>query len=199
MKRDILRTLLNTNAEVKIGNSIFKMTESGVMYEITNGDLELLNKLQKSKINPENYLKSDVVIVHYYNNNSEKGSYKANVHRNLTKDYDDGKKRYKSKITVTNGPFVHYGKATTRSYKKKRKRWKHYKTNVFVKVEISVYQKNDDGDFEYIGKIDWQDSKSNDWQVNAKVSCGEKFWTKKNTSVSQHNCGDESRDVWLTW
>lgn len=113
---EVLRTLLNPNAEIKIGNSIFKMTESGIMYEITNSDMEILDNLRNGVFDD-----SDKLIKHF--KNDSKGYY-LNKHRTVQRYYDDNKKMFKAKVTVTNAPYLRFIKGTTRSFKKKRNSWK---------------------------------------------------------------------------
>ncbi|NOZ46577.1 MAG: hypothetical protein GXO79_07315 [Chlorobi bacterium] len=123
---DELRTVLNEDAEIMIGNSIYKIIGDWVIYEITDGNFETLYKLRDD----DKTIYKNVVI---HNQETESKSCYANKHRTNYINYRTNRMA-KIRVTITNSTFGHFAKAETTSYKKKKRRWVKYKTSVKARI-----------------------------------------------------------------
>lgn len=129
------RTFLNADAEIKIGNSIYKFTEQ-YLFEITDGNYDTLLEIKNNGYNAK---MTNVIVTDLESNE------KVNASEYSTKSNSNGCKKFKSKSgfrynsnntkrikwvvklrTFFNNKLI----AKTVNYKKKGKRWVKYKTSV---------------------------------------------------------------------
>lgn len=133
-----LRTLLNTDSEIQIGNIIYKFIENGY-FEITDGNLNTLSMLDNCNNIDYNSLPDNVNFIGDNLNGLQKicGSSCSGWKRNA--DYKKyGDKRIKWIVKIRTWPWGRYVNAKTVNYKKKKKwwgtYWKKYRTFCIAQV-----------------------------------------------------------------
>ncbi len=165
------------------------MTKSGIMYEITCGNINILNNLRNGIIDS-----TDGLIKHF--ENKSKGYY-LNKYRTVDRYYDNNEKMFKAKVTVTNGPYLRFVKGTTRSFKKKKNRWNRYDTNISARVYGAIYIKDSYGDYTFNGNTDSGIATDDDSYVIAKRSLRYKFYARSSYLHCACTCNGESYTVTL--
>ena len=164
------RTIVTIDGVLKIGNSIYVMKENYRIFEITDGDFKTLEKIRSDE-----YLKSENVIIHNENSN-EKGTWKSN--HSDSDDYTSGSYKMKYRITITNGPWTHFVKATTDAYYKSGWRWK----NRWTFMKATCYGNLWDEDYNSL--IDaYQHTQGNATGVTAKANYGNQFIQTKSNEI----------------
>ena len=121
-----VRTILNEQAEVMVGTSIYKFLDDGSYYEITDGNFETLKQINEG----EDVTNFSNVIHH---NTRKAGGCKGNKWKKgfkYSKNY-----RIKWKVGIYNYPWGCGMKSKVTSYKKKKNRWKKYRTYLKVGIE----------------------------------------------------------------
>ena len=127
-----LRTLLNVDGEVQIGNVIYKLTESGY-FEILDNSLQSLKLLDVSNLG-KNSLPTNTVFVGDGNSQSKLSSSDCRSWRRKSDKTTAGSKRIKWVVSHWSYPWGTYATAKTKNYKKKGRRWKKYRTDVLADV-----------------------------------------------------------------
>lgn len=200
-----LRSLLNADGEVQIGNSIYKLTEDGY-FEITDGDLNSLaiidnnnknyNSLPKNIIfvgNENSFLKSDDD-----DNNDDCRSWKSK-----SSFKKKGDKRIKWKVKHSTWPWDRYASAKTTNYKKKKRGWKKYRAYTKTKVYGFISDKNADGSADCTKKLNF--NPDNNYAVhNSKKSVKHKIIVLTKTKSGwikgyHYGAGGISYTSTLTW
>lgn len=192
-----LRTVLNLGAEVMIGRSIYKITDEGTNWEITDGDVSALEMIRNGQYDEAEALEN--VIAHYRGQalHSACKTWKADAAYKL---YGNNKKLYKKYICVRNYMWAHYVKAKTKSYKKRGNRWKNYYTTVKAKVYGKIWGPG------YLGEVcSWQHNFSGPYKsryhrwVKSKQPFGARTWAKTGTVVSWNKASYSSSYFSMTW
>ena len=124
---DLARTILNEQAEVMIGGSIYKFFENGSYIAITDGSFTTLTAIRNGG-DPDDY--NNVV---WFAKNAE--SCKTNKYTNIYKHSGSGKFRMKCRVGIYYYPWGCGFVAKTKSYKKKNNgKWRKYRTKIDVCV-----------------------------------------------------------------
>lgn len=145
---EVIRTLLNVNAEVKIEGSIYVMLES-VTVQIVNGSIESLDSVRNA-ININEITSSNIKIIDYpvtTGSGSTGGSGSGtggsggdpdpcNAKTNKrNQGYEiNGKYRIKWVVSVWTHPWDCGAIAKTKHYKKKKSKWKKRRATIYAKV-----------------------------------------------------------------
>ncbi len=148
-----LRSLLNIDGEVQIGDFIYKLTEDGY-FEIANGSLQSLKLLDVSNLGKTS-LPANTVFVGDGNSQSKLSS--SDYCRSWRRKSDKttaGSKRIKWVVSHWSYPWGMYATAKTKNYKKKRRRWKKYRTDVLADVYGYVSGVNSSGDADCSSQVD---------------------------------------------
>lgn len=127
-----LRSLLNVDGEVQIGNFIYKLTEDGY-FEIANGSLQSLKLLDVSNLGKTS-LPANTVFVGDGNSQSKLSSSDCRSGKSDWGYQNAGSKRIKWRVSHRTYLWGRYAIAKTKNYKKKRRRWKKYRTGVLADV-----------------------------------------------------------------
>ncbi len=127
-----LRSLLNVDGEVQIGNFIYKLTEDGY-FEIANGSLQSLKLLDVSNLG-KTLLPANTVFVGDGNSQSKLSSSDCRSGKSDKAFETFGNRRIKWRISHRTYVWGRSAIAKTKNYKKKRRRWKKYRTNVLASV-----------------------------------------------------------------
>ncbi len=127
-----VRTLLNVDGEVQIGDFIYKLTEDGY-FEISDGSLQSLKLLDGNNLKYIS-LPANTVFVGDGNSQSKLSSSDCRSGKS-DKDFEEfGSKRIKWRVSHRTYIWGRYAIAKTKNYKKKRRRWKKYRTYVSADV-----------------------------------------------------------------
>lgn len=147
---EVIRTLLNENAEVKIEGSIYVMLEIATV-QIVNGSIESLDSVRNAT-DIADITSSNIKIIDYPvttgssssggNGSSVSGSGSGgdsttcNAKSNKRNwDYEkSGKYRIKWVVSVWTHPWDCGAIAKTKHYKKKKKRWKKRRATIYARV-----------------------------------------------------------------
>lgn len=129
---EVFMTLFNENRAVKIGTSIYWVSNDGTTYEITNGSCELLADLIRDpKITDPNIIMFG---------NSTVGDCIDKGRSGQLNYYDNNKKCYKSVVKFNSGFFGTKVLSKIKSYKKRNSgKWKKYRTNLELNVSGVTY------------------------------------------------------------
>ena len=186
-----LRTLLNTNGEVIIGNSIFIFMTEEITVEIFNLDFSILEKLN---INSLENLEKDGLITVYgdYKEDETCVECKATKCReNISTGWDvytwwedNIKRKIEGKIYVVNNAvlFTHYIKSTVKTHYWNGRKWKNWNTDLYADVKGWVYTKNKcDDDGWYRAK---SDDARDDNRLTVKARMYGKFFSVKPGEIS---------------
>lgn len=127
---NVVRCILNEDSEIKIGDSIYKLVENGY-FIVTNGSFITLNIL---KNNIENYdTISNVVFIG--DENLKGTNCLSNKRKEGKQENSDGDRRIKWVVSHSTYPWSSkIALAKTKNYKKKRRRWKKYRTACYAMV-----------------------------------------------------------------
>lgn len=200
---DELRALLNTDAEVQIGTSVYKFVENGY-FEITNGDISTLSLLERTFENyeslPENVIFEGNLVPLTNSSDCDSGRRKGDYKFNSNKD-----RRIKWKVSHVTYPWNRFVIAKTKNYKKKRRRWKKYRTYCMAQVYGHISGVDSDGNadcsvkvqFNYKGS-NYYASSNNKKRVKHKLPVSTK--TKSGWVKGYHSGGGGiTYDSVLTW
>jgi hypothetical protein len=122
---DILMTLFNQDRAVKIAGVIYWLGKDGVIYQINNGDCQLLIELQK---NPD--IQNGNISI--FNTNSNSSECDRWDREDDFEEYD-GNKQFKWILSFKSWPWGTNSKSKIKSYKKKKNgSWKRYRTSLYV-------------------------------------------------------------------
>jgi len=127
-----VRTVLNTDGEVQIGNFIYKLTEDGY-FEIANGSLQSLKLLDVSNL-AKTSLPANTVFVGEGNSQLKLSSSDCRSGKSDWGFTEFGNRRIKWRVSHRSYLWGRYAITKTKNYKKKRRRWKKYRTNVLADV-----------------------------------------------------------------
>jgi len=187
---DAERTVLSCNCDLMVGNSIYLVQKDFSIIEITNGDFSTLQKiLNKNKES----LKNVVYHTQYQISENNKGLWRYNADESGTYKTGDYKMEYR--VTITNGIWWHFVKATTDSYYKKGWSWKKRYTTVSAAFGGTVW--NGDG-VELVRAAG--DETTYGSTSTTKSDYGVSIKTKKNQILSSHYVNSVStKDLSLTW
>jgi len=122
-----VRTILNEQAEVMAGSSIYKFLDDGSYYEITDGSFETLKQINDG----EDATKLSNVIRH----NTQKAASGCKTNKWDSGYKKSGNYRIKWKVGIYNYPWQCGMKSKVTSYKKRGRRWKKYRTYLKVGIE----------------------------------------------------------------
>lgn len=135
-----VRTLLNADGEVQIGNSIYKLTEEGY-FEIIDGDLKTLSVLDGGDLKSLNLPKNVIFVGDDSNCNECKASGCNSQKRNS--DYkSSGSYRIKWVVSHWTYPWTRRVAAKVDNFKKKKNHWKKYRTNCWARVYGDISDAN---------------------------------------------------------
>lgn len=186
---NVLRTVLNEYNEVIIDGSIYKPMEDGTTIEITDCSMLTLSKIRQNLINIDT---ASNIIVHFSDVN------RSNTCRMISKSgyvYNGSNYRLKWVCSVISYPWAGYAKAKTKSYKKKRRRWKKYRT--YMEASISGKVTSGNCTQQTIPTVFVNGNKK---QITAKVtSWGNTLKTEKGITNSYHKAVDRTHNYTLTW
>jgi len=135
--------LLNRDAEVIIGESIYKLIDSGY-YEIIDGDINTLSILDN--ISPENVLPDNVVYNDGSSNCSSCRSGGCNSNKRKSGKKTSGKYRIKWVLSHWTHAWGRRVMAKTKNYKKRGWRWKKYTAYCKARVYGSISDSNNNAD-----------------------------------------------------
>ncbi len=158
---EVIRSLLNENAEVKIGKSIFVMREEATA-QIIDGSLETLEKVRNTD-DVRTLVDRNVKVIEQAigagggvgigggpsgGGGTGGGSSDCDA-KGLKRDSDyaknsNGDRRIKWVVSVWTYPWGCGPIAKTKSYKKKRKGWKKYRTDLYARVAGQMVNDKDD-------------------------------------------------------
>ncbi|HOC40864.1 MAG TPA: hypothetical protein PKK38_05720 [Bacteroidales bacterium] len=129
---DEVRTILNADGEVQIGNSIYKLTEEGY-FEIIDGDLKTLSVLDGGNSNNLNLPKNVIFVGDDSNCNECKTS---DCNSNKRNSNYEGSDKYRIKWVVSHWtyPWTRRVAAKVDNFKKKNNHWEKYRTNCWARV-----------------------------------------------------------------
>lgn len=167
-----VRTLLNTDGEIQIGNSIYKLTKNGY-FEIIDGDLKTLLSLDSKNVKTLT-LPKNVIFV-----GDETPYIKSSDCKSMKSNWDfkaSDKKRIKWRVSHRTWPWGRYASAKTKNYKKKGRRWKKYRTDTKTMVYGYISDVNEDGDADC--------SKQLNFNPNGINASGKKKSLKQKVSVA---------------
>ena len=128
-------TLLNRDAEVIIGGSVFKLVNNGY-YEIFDGDIQTLSSLEN--ISSNDVLPENVLFVDGNSNCSSCKSGGCNSNKRNSGKKNSGSYRIKWVVSHWTNPWERRVAAKTKNYKKRGWRWKKYTTYCKARVYGSI-------------------------------------------------------------
>jgi len=129
-----LQSLLNADGEVMIGKSIYKLTEDGY-FEIIDGDLKTLSLLDDNN-NDKNSLPENVIFVG--DNCSSCKASGCNSNKRNSSYKSSGSYRIKWVVSHWTYPWGRRVASKVDNYKKKKNRWKKYRTYCWARVYGSI-------------------------------------------------------------
>jgi len=135
-----VRTLLNADNEVQIGNSIYKLVEEGY-FEIVDGDVNSLRVLDPASTSSMRINASTLPENIVFHGESNEGNAKVNLFddcKGMKRDVYWGygnRRKIKCVVSHWNNPWgSRRVAAKTKNYRKKKRRWKKYRTTCYAKV-----------------------------------------------------------------
>lgn len=127
-----LRSLLNVDGEVQIGNFIYKLTEDGY-YEISDGSLQSLKLLDGNSLKYTS-LPANTIFVGEGDSQSKLSSSDCKSGKSDWGYQTAGSKRIKWRVSHRTYIWGRYAIAKTKNFRKKGKKWKKYRTGVLADV-----------------------------------------------------------------
>ena len=193
---DELRAVINENHEIGIGSSMYKVYRNWEVVEIQELDFSLLEELRNSDLEE---IRSRQIGYVFHNFSVFKGTaIECEVNHSDT-EYNNYKTNYKSKcrLTITNGPFVHFVKGETTNYKmNSRGNWKKEKCDHEIAIGGMIYDTgcNNGTTFDNSGSDD------NEKSFSVKSSFGGSVRAKNNEISSSHYIdGSFVEHIILNW
>ncbi len=123
---DILMTFFNVERAVKIAGVIYWIGKDGLIYQINNGDCQLLVELQK---NPD-IQNGNITIFSTSSNSSECDRWEE---KHDKAKFDGNNKQFKWKLSFRSWPWGTISKSKIIAYKKKNNgNWRRYRASLYV-------------------------------------------------------------------
>ncbi|RLC53671.1 MAG: hypothetical protein DRH89_10360 [Candidatus Cloacimonadota bacterium] len=135
---ETIRTLLNVGGEIVIGDKIYKIYFSGTTLQIDHLDFQLLADINRWDTLVLDTL-NDPNFSFYYKAWGQPVSDECDDFSKAKDWVDNGDRRIKGMLKISNMPWKGVIKAKTKNYKKKKKGWKAYRTNALAKIEGTAY------------------------------------------------------------
>ncbi|MDZ4823024.1 MAG: hypothetical protein SH856_06160 [Flavobacteriales bacterium] len=132
----VMETLWSATMDISIGDSLFHIDNSGVMWVVTNGDCLLLNAVH---MNPTSILTNPNVLKHrLFADGTTCDPWEAERNFDV---YDGGSKRIKWKINWRRFTLIETRTASSmKAFKKKNNgHWKKWRTNMRVQEAADLY------------------------------------------------------------
>jgi hypothetical protein len=197
-----LRTVLNSNGAVKIGNIIYVCRAFGETFEISDGDFTTMNSIIGGQITglPNTILhKADGSEIDASNGNILKAADDCFAWKSASgeSNYSGGNRKLKGKVWVHNLPFyANIGSESEHFKKKNNGGWKKEKANtITTQSGGTLYDRN----CRTSGNISIGQTKNNKKQVSSSVT----YWNQKTQSkqgqyVSYHYSKEGSSSTSFT-
>jgi len=109
---EILQTLLNSNGEIKIGTSIYKIIGDNIVIKVLDNNYDIVNRI--TKYNYLDFKGTDNIII--YDNSPCKTTCKANVSNSITKFSNSRDRKLYLKISAQNVLWTHKIKVRMTQY-----------------------------------------------------------------------------------
>ncbi|GAB4143391.1 MAG: hypothetical protein Fur0041_18480 [Bacteroidia bacterium] len=191
-----IRTVINTNGAIKIGNSIFVVKPFGETFEVTDGSFATMTAIvngQTAGLNKTIIHKADGSQIDGSNGSvlraaSDCFSWKT---KSDERTYKSGQRKAKGKVWVHNLPFYANIGSETENFKKKNNgNWqKNNASNIYTASGGTLY----DRDCKNSGTISMSKTKSNKKDVQETVTYwNQKTQSKPNEYASFHSATDGS-------
>ena len=183
-----LRTLLNENCEIIIGNSIFVFFSEEVIVEIFNKDYITLKLINTNNLDV--FLKKGKIKI--YGDYDDNEDCKGGCRENISTSWDvhtwwerSTKRKIEGKIVVRNNAitFTHYIMAYTKTHYWTGSRWKNWRTDIYTSIGGYVYKKNK-CDKDPIGYRGASDDCENKYSHSIKASMYSAFFSVKSNEIS---------------
>lgn len=191
--RHYLGTLLNSQMEIQVVNSIFKAINDETIVEIKNADVATLNKIHS---NPSSINSLNGVHVHSSNPSDE---CRMNRYTTSTMWYEGNNKRFFCELSINNFSGIHVAAATTRSEKKKGKPGRHYWVPYKTSISAQVYGSAVNNSCLQSATFSEYDSKNDGSYVRTAEYFNYTVKTKKDAIHSIHTCNGQTVSLTLSW
>lgn len=191
-----IRTVLNSNGAIKIGNSIFIVKPLGETFEVIDGSIETMTAIingQTSGLNKTIIYKADGSEIDGSNGNILKAADECFSWKTKSDErtYKSGQRKVKGKVWVHNLPFYANIGSESENFKKKNNgSWqKNHASTIYTASGGTLYDRN----CKDFGNISMSKTRNNKKDVQETVTYwNQKTQSKPNQYASFHSATDGS-------